>query len=89
MAKKECDMNMPGMAWRVGLSIICFFVLIAFLIVWLFFYADAYSVYQNIAVVIVSILVFLGVMGAAWASWGMKYGPQMEKRNKARSKAKK
>lgn len=83
---KECKgwegKDMPGMGWRVGLSVICFFALISFLVLWLFFYADSYTVYQNMAAVIVSILVFLGVMGAAWASWGMKHGPQMEKRHK-------
>ncbi len=82
MAKNGCGWNMPGMGWRCAVSALCFFLLLAFLILWLFFYADAYTVYQNIAVVVVSILVFLGVMGAAWASWGMKYGPQMEKYHK-------
>lgn len=75
------EWGMPGMGWRVALSIICFFALIAFLVLWLFFHADAYTVYQNIAVIVVSILVFIGVMGAVWAMWGMRYGPQMEKRH--------
>jgi len=62
-----------GMHWRVALSIITFFGWIIFLILWLFFYAGSYNVYQNIAIFIVSLLAFIAVNGAAWASWGMRY----------------
>ncbi len=64
----------PGFGWRVALSIIVGVGWLAFLILWLFFYAGDFNIYQNIAVFIVSILVLGGVMGAAWASWGLKYG---------------
>lgn len=69
----------PGFAWRISLTIIVFFALIVFLVIWLFFYADAFTLYQNIAVVLASILIFIGVMGASWAFWGIKYGRQFEK----------
>lgn len=68
----------PGFAWRVSLTIIVFFALIVFLVLWLFFYADAYTIYQNLAVLLAAILLFVGVMGAAWAHWGMKYGRKFE-----------
>jgi hypothetical protein len=63
-----------GMGWRVSVSIISFFGLLIFFIIWLFFYAGTFNIYQNIAVVIAAILVFVGVNGAAWAPWGMKHG---------------
>jgi hypothetical protein len=66
--------QMPGFSWRVGLSIIVVFAWVIFLILWLLFYAGSLSVYQNIAVVFVSILVGLAIMAAAWASWGIAYG---------------
>ena len=69
----------PGFAWRVSLSIIVFFAVIAFVVVWLFFYADAFTLYQNLAVVLVVILILIAVMGAAWAHWGIKYGRKFEK----------
>ncbi|UCC92055.1 MAG: hypothetical protein JSV39_02225 [Candidatus Aenigmatarchaeota archaeon] len=68
----------PGFASRVSLSIITFFALIVFLVVWLFFYADAFTFYQNLAVLLAAILTFIGIMGAAWAHWGIKYGRQFE-----------
>jgi amino acid transporter len=72
----------PGFAWRVSLSIIVFFALIVFLVVWLFFYADAFTLYQNLAVLLAAILIFIGIMGSAWAHWGIRYGRKFEKREK-------
>ncbi|MDE1851348.1 MAG: hypothetical protein KGH69_01505 [Candidatus Micrarchaeota archaeon] len=65
---------MEGMDWRVGLSIIVFFGTVAGAILWLFFYAGSYSIYQNLAAVIVMFLIFVALMGAVWASFGMKQG---------------
>lgn len=61
-----------GMGWRVGVSIVTFFGSMIAVILWLFFYATSFSVYQNIALVVVILLGFIAVMGATWASWGMK-----------------
>ncbi|HEX4921525.1 MAG TPA: hypothetical protein VFV92_12390 [Candidatus Bathyarchaeia archaeon] len=61
-----------GMGWRVGVSIVTFFGSMIAVILWLFFYATSFSVYQNIALVVVILLAFIAVMGATWASWGMK-----------------
>lgn len=62
------------MGWRIPVSIITTFGFVIALMLWLFFYASGYNVYQNIAVVIVMILGFVAVMGATWASWGMRQG---------------
>lgn len=70
----------PGLRSRVALSIISFFGLLIFLIIWLAFYAGSYNAYQNLAVIIVSTLVFFAIMGSSWASWGMKHGPAMERK---------
>ena len=61
-----------GMGWRVGVSIVTFFGSMIAVILWLFFYATSFSVYQNIALVVVILLAFIAIMGATWASWGMK-----------------
>ncbi len=63
----------PGFAWRVGLSIVVVFGWLAFLITWLFFYADRYGVFQNIAIILVSIIVGIGILAATWAVWGIRY----------------
>ena len=65
-------MNPGGMGWRVSLSIIATFGALIAAILWLFFYAGRFNVYQNIAVIVVIFLIFIAIMGAAWASWGMR-----------------
>ena len=74
MSEKHEHMEMKGMGWRVALSILVSMGWVAFLIIWLFFYAGSFTIYQNVAVVLVSIVVACAIMGAAWAPWGMKYG---------------
>ena len=64
----------PGFAWRVSLSIIVGIGWLVFLILWFFFYATDYTIYQNIAIILVSILIMCAILGASWASWGIKYG---------------
>ena len=74
MAEAGMDpvMGPEGMGWRVGVSIISFFAAIIAVIVWLFFYAGGYNAYQNLAIIVVIFLAFIAVMGAIWASWGLK-----------------
>lgn len=64
----------PGLGWRISLSIISFFGSIIAVILWLFFYAGEFNAYQNIAVIAVIVLAFFALMGATWASFGMRYG---------------
>ena len=78
--KEEKEMwNVKGFKARVWLSIIIAFAIILFLIYWFWFLAEPYNVYQNIAILIVSLLIVGGVMGAAWAPWGIKHGKEFEK----------
>lgn len=65
--------GVPGFAWRVGLSILVVFGWLAFVIIWLFFYASDYDVFQNIAIFLVSIIISIGILAAAWATWGIRY----------------
>lgn len=62
-----------GFGWRVGVSIFTVFGWLAFLIIWLFFYASEHGVFQNIAIFMVSILVGVGILAGVWASWGIRY----------------
>lgn len=54
------------------MSIISFFGAMIAIILWLFFYAGSFGIYQNIAIVVVIFLAFVAIMGGAWASWGMR-----------------
>jgi hypothetical protein len=69
MAKKKSP---EGMGWRISVSIITFFGLLVFLVAWFFFYADSYTIYQNLAVLLGSGLLFVGINAASWAPWGLK-----------------
>jgi len=61
-----------GMGWRVTVSVVTFFAAAIVAVLWLFFCAGGYTVYQNAAVIAVDLLAAAGVMGSVWASWGMK-----------------
>ena len=43
-----------------------------FLALWLFYYATTYSILQNLAVFIVSIVVVTAIAIALWVPWAMK-----------------
>jgi hypothetical protein len=70
-----------GMGWRVAVSIITFFGSMIAVILWLFFFAGDFTVYQNIALVVVILLSFIAIMGATWASWGMRHGAEWAARS--------
>ncbi len=75
--------NTPkGMGWRVAISILTFFGSIIGIILWLFFYAENFNVYQNIAVIVVIFVIFVAIMGSVWASWGMKQGARLSERRR-------
>lgn len=61
-----------GMGWRVSVSIVTFFGSMIAVILWLFFFAGDFNVYQNMALVVVILLAFVALMGATWAPWGMR-----------------
>jgi hypothetical protein len=72
--------EMPGMRWRVSLSIGVGIGWLVFLILWLAFYASDFTIYQNIAIFLASILIVGAILGPAWVHWGMKYGRKFEKK---------
>lgn len=63
----------PGMRWRIGLSATLGTLWLVFLIIWFFFYASNYDVYQNIAIFLASLLAVGGILGGAWMSFGRKF----------------
>ena len=81
-----CDNKMPeGVGSRIAVTILTFFGSIIGIILWLFFYAGNFNVYQNIAIIVVILLGFMAVMGATWASWGMKQAARRGKREDSES----
>ncbi len=81
MAKKvPTPMETKGFGWRVSVSILVVFGWAIFFALWLFFYAGGFDLAQNIGVFILSIIIGVAILAAAWAPWGMKYGMKYGKK---------
>ncbi len=63
----------PGFGWRVAVSVISVFGWVIFVLLYFGFWADQFSGLQSAVLILVSILVFIAMNGAAWASWGVRY----------------
>jgi len=63
-------MEPNGTGWRVTVSVIATFGFLVLVVLWFFFHAGSNSAYQNIEVLVITVLSFIGGMGATWASWG-------------------
>ena len=70
--------KISGFRWRIILSIILPLASIVFLITWFWYYAEPLSVWQNLAVLLVSLLIMGGILGVIWARWSMKHGDEMK-----------
>ncbi len=62
-----------GFGWRVAVSVVSVFGWLCFILLYFAFWANQFSGLQSAVLVIVSILVFIGMNGAAWASWGTRF----------------
>ena len=64
----------PG--WRAPFSAVVGVGWLIFIILWLAFFASDYSVYQNIAIFLASILVTFLLLGGVWAIWSLRMIPK-------------
>ncbi len=71
---EEMMMSFGGMKKRIILSTIIPILGFIFLALWLFFMAVDFDIYQNIAIVILTILVIGGIYGVMWTTGGWKFG---------------
>ncbi len=79
----------PGEAWRAAVSAVVAIGWLIFMIVFLFFYAKYYSIYENIAIFLVSVLVMAAILAPMWIVWGMRNARKLEaEAKKARPKKK-
>ncbi|MFO7677795.1 MAG: hypothetical protein R6V50_05380 [Thermoplasmatota archaeon] len=72
-------LRIKGFKWRIAVSILLPFFGLIFLIVWFWFYALPFTVWQNIAVVLVVILFIGGCLGTIWARWGIMHEDEIKK----------
>jgi len=58
--------------WRTILSITTGFGWLIFLVIWLFFYASGHTVYQNLGVILASIIVLSAINSSVWSFLGRR-----------------
>ena len=71
MNQVEDQETPPGLASRVIVSIIVFFGLLIFSIIYVAFFASSFSLFQQIAVILVALLVGIVILGVMWTSWSI------------------
>jgi hypothetical protein len=69
---------LPGLALRVVVSIIVFFGLLIFSIIYVAFFASSINLFQQIAVILVAILVASAILGVMWTVWGINLGKKID-----------
>ena len=67
-----------GLALRVVVSIIVFFGLLIFSIIYVAFFASSINLFQQIAVILVAILVASAILGVMWTVWGINLGKEID-----------
>lgn len=77
-SKERSPFSVRGFGWRVAATIVLAVGWLSFIIIWLFFFAAGYTLYQNLAVVIVSLVVGFGVLLLLWVTWGLRFAGQVE-----------
>jgi len=80
--EKEKMYSIKGMKTRIILSAIVFGGIIIGLIIWFWYYATPYAWYQNIAILIIAVLIGGGIMGVSWAPWGLKHQKELDELDK-------
>ncbi len=80
MNQEENQEMPPGLASRVVVSIVVFFGLLIFAIIYVAFFASSFSLFQQIAIILVALLVATAILGVMWASWGIKHGREWKEK---------
>jgi hypothetical protein len=69
--------KMPqGLASRIAVSVAIGIAWLVFLVIFLAFYAEGFSIYRNLAIFIASVLVVGAILGPMWVYWGIKVAPK-------------
>ncbi|HZY91429.1 MAG TPA: hypothetical protein VFG07_01440 [Thermoplasmata archaeon] len=61
-----------GFRWSVLLSILGPVAWLSFTLLYVGFWAQGFSLFQSVIVILVSLVLLAGLMGAAWTAWGMR-----------------
>ncbi|MGI0148358.1 MAG: hypothetical protein ACREDF_02340 [Thermoplasmata archaeon] len=63
---------MQGLRWRSIASIIIVFGWVIFILLFAGFWADRFTLFQNIVIFFASVVASIGLLAVMWAAWGMR-----------------
>ncbi len=72
--RPEMSTWMEEMRWSVLLSILGPVAWLSFTLLYVGFWAQGFSTFQSVIVILVSLILLAGVMGGTWTVWGMGRG---------------
>ena len=79
MSKKDWEVfKVKGFKWRIAVSVAYPLALLVFLVYAFWSLWTDFGFWQYLAIILVVLIVSGGILGAVWASWGMKYKGEME-----------
>ena len=81
MVEKEKKSIPSGLSSRVAVSIIVVFGMLIYAIFHVVFLWNCFSTAQNIALIVITFLLGIAILGAMWASWGIKIGRGITERD--------
>jgi len=68
-----------GVKWRAVASPAIGVIWLILVLLWWAFWSDPWTVAQKTAIIIMSVLVVAGLMGAMWIPWSMRYAPAKDR----------
>jgi hypothetical protein len=66
------EIDLPSRA-RIVASILGPVAWLCFTLLYVGFWAQGFSLFQSVIVILVSVIILGGLMGALWTSWGMRH----------------
>jgi len=64
---------MPGLRWRSIVSIIIAFGWVVFILLFAGFWAERFTLFQNLVIFFASVVVAIGLLAVMWAAWGLRW----------------
>ncbi len=82
MASNEDDKNEGWMDWErnrpfgpIIMSIVVVIAWLVFILLYALYWSTGYSLFQNVIVTVVSLVIAALVLGLGWMVWGMRHAP--------------
>jgi hypothetical protein len=72
MSSKKKKKLPPGLGPRVAASIVIVFAWLIYAIIHAVFLWEYFDTIQNVALIVIAFLLGVAILGAMWATWGIK-----------------